>query len=707
MPARKRNRGLIYLRRSSPGQESSFGSQLTWGRAEAKRYKVILEATSAAVEHMQAHGLYSYGDIRLDDGVTGANLERPGFAALRRDALCRPEISHLFICRRDRAGRPEEAIEMVQIEKELKLAGITIVFSDKVSLPTERGQSDLAEDLAMFIDYYQSGAFLREHAERVIATQRSLAHEGFTTGGRPPFGFARVLVDAAGNEIEVLPPGKRVRQPGCHVRWIPQDESKIEVWLLILDLREKGWGIKRIAEYLNRLGIPSPDAGRVRTDNGVPHVVSGTWCPGTVSELCRNSVIIGVRRFGRRSEGAHRRLSAEGYRPLTSDDRTAEGRPRVIFNDESTVISRPLGCDPRFDADRWERLQGQIDERGRTQRGTTRQKDLGKYPLSLRMFDQSDSCGHPLYGRLNGRRPIYVCGRYMKTSGAHCNNNCVDAEAALTFTLKTLRQLLARAGGRERVRERLLQRALQQRSAGPSQDEHLLGCAQARVSELSHALETTQRRLAMEDDDDVYQAVRAEYKAIKAELRDAEDQLAKITRMRTSGSAYDPRKEVDAAMAILDDTQRITSDPAARREINPLLRRLGVRLGLYFTDAKKGQKRRVRKLTGGVMVFGDKGLPVPPYGVSNRDSVNGHFAGYRRDPRNGPAAREPSHRGSGNDPASSRLITPPPGPGRDAGHQEAGRYRLLKRHREGVPFTKVNRGDRIRTCDLLHPMQTR
>ena len=43
---------------------------------------------------------------------------------------------------------------------------------------------------------------------------------------------------------------------------LPNDETKIAVWLKILDLREKGMGYKAIANYLNEIGIPSPDAGR-------------------------------------------------------------------------------------------------------------------------------------------------------------------------------------------------------------------------------------------------------------------------------------------------------------------------------------------------------------------------------------------------------------------------------------------------------------
>jgi hypothetical protein len=67
----------------------------------------------------------------------------------------------------------------------------------------------------------------------------------------------------------------------------------------------------------------------------------------------------------------------------------------------------------------------------------------------------------------------------------------------------------------------------------------------------------------------------------------------------------------------LDDVARITSDPAERAEIQPLLERLGLRIGLRFQPAVKGTKRVVQKLVSGRMVFGDGPLPVPLFGKNN------------------------------------------------------------------------------------------
>ena len=138
MAARKKNRGLAYLRRSSPGQEVSLDYQVKWAIGRAEGMDVRLDAAPIDVELMLERRLVSQKALRLDT-ITGADLGRPGFVALMNDALADPAVSHVFSHKRDRFARPEEAMEMVLLEKKLLQAGITLVFSDDVSEPCERG----------------------------------------------------------------------------------------------------------------------------------------------------------------------------------------------------------------------------------------------------------------------------------------------------------------------------------------------------------------------------------------------------------------------------------------------------------------------------------------------------------------------------------------------------------------------------------------
>jgi len=308
---------------------------------------------------------------------------------------------------------------------------------------------------------------LRKHAERVLGAQQKLAEGGYRTGGNAPYGFVRVLVDAADNILEELPRGKTVRQPGCHVRDMPKFLDKIAVWLQILAWKEQEWGVKRIAQALNDRGIPSPDKGRTRTDHGVKHFVSGKWSHNTVAELCRNPIIIGVQQYGKRSEGRIRRLGVDGPRLLEDEtDLSPEGRPRVILNDPSLRVRKQVGV-AQFDRERWHAIQDRMHELGRNQRGIPRAKDPARHPLACRLVDLTEGCGSVFYGRTTHNRSVYTCGRYMRTSGAECASNQVDAEAILRFTLKTLKQFVDLHGRREKLRRKLLERARQE-AQGPA-----------------------------------------------------------------------------------------------------------------------------------------------------------------------------------------------------------------------------------------------
>jgi hypothetical protein len=127
---------------------------------------------------MTAQSLHSYKAIRLDDGITGSDLTRPGFLSVNADALEDISISHVLFYKRDRFARPDDAMQAAQIEKTLLLAGITVVHSDGVMLPVRRGDQNILRDVELLLVYYQGGEELRRHAKRVLGAQQMLAQGG-------------------------------------------------------------------------------------------------------------------------------------------------------------------------------------------------------------------------------------------------------------------------------------------------------------------------------------------------------------------------------------------------------------------------------------------------------------------------------------------------------------------------------------------------
>jgi hypothetical protein len=90
--------------------------------------------------------------------------------------------------------------------------------------------------------------------------------------------------------------------------------------------------------------------------------------------------------------------------------------------------------------ERWQDIQRQMEDRGRSRRGIPRAEEPARYRPACRLVDLTDDCGSVLFGRTAHQRAVYTCGRYLRAAGAGCASNQVDAGAILRFTLKTLQR---------------------------------------------------------------------------------------------------------------------------------------------------------------------------------------------------------------------------------------------------------------------------
>lgn len=605
MPARTKRDALCYLRRSTSKQEMGIHGQLEWALQTAREHEVNLEASPDDIREMLQRGLKSYRGILLDDGISGSRLDRPGFVALRRAAIQNRNVSHILIHKSDRFARPEQAVQAMSMEIELLLAGLTIVFSNRISEPRERGVHHFDRDILLLHEYSLNGEFLTQLAERVLAAQIRLAKNGFWTGGPAPYGFVRVLCDAVGNEIMVLDEKTTIRREGCHVR-IRVDEEKperIETWLRILEwYGVDGWGVQRIANRLNDLRVPSPNAGRTREIGGVLRPNSGKWCKKTVKRLIENQAIIGMAVFGVRSEGSHRRFSPDGPRTLTESDRTEEDRARNIFNPKDALIVVKTGYEPAASADLFESCQEQREKRGRSQRGISK-SDPATYPLSTRIYDLSDNCSATFYGVKEKEKRWYICSAYTESKGRECFRHAINADVALRYTINTLRQRLIAAGGRKALRSRL--ETLAEEDQTDSFDAALddLTLIENRCESLKAEAETTLTNMSRAKTDAAFSALEKLYEATLADIEKLEAET-EILRTRKTVGTDGKNRAIEDALGLYDEIDRITSDENARADINSVLKQLNFQMGLRYIENPRCKRPR-RILVGGRLTLGD------------------------------------------------------------------------------------------------------
>ncbi len=149
-------------------------------------------------------------------GVSGNRLSRDGLDAFRARALADPAVSHLFVPHRDRIARPDNPVDAMVIEFELRAAGLAIVLMNGPQLlPLPPGQRmQLADLLTTAIDYDNSGRFRESLAVRLVQAKVMLAQLGVSIGGEPPYGFRRLLCAGDGTPQRELSPGSGSSTPG-------------------------------------------------------------------------------------------------------------------------------------------------------------------------------------------------------------------------------------------------------------------------------------------------------------------------------------------------------------------------------------------------------------------------------------------------------------------------------------------------------------
>ena len=607
MPKRSiTGRALFYTRDSGGRHETTPSEYVLWAQRTATQYSLRFDGTAARIDAMIRHGQSHNGDLFLDYGVTGNKLKRVGLDALNGEAMRDKDVSHVLIPHRNRLARPDNPIDGILLEQALREDGVTLVFMDRVALPTKKGQRvDLGDIIGSFIDYDTAGAFRRDLAQKMIYAQIGLAKAGFSTGGRPPYGFRRCLVSLDGTQVRQLAEGEHVRMAGHHVAWLPGPEDELCVIRRILGMLET-LPASRVASTLTAEGVPTPDAGRSRTDSGVRHVTSGVWHQPTIINIARNPLLRAVVSYGRRSMGDQLRFTPEGPRPLEEEDRRPDGMPKVIANPEETRIQADSKFESLVDLNRQSRLLETLDERAGTQRGKPRSSNPGANPLGARVFDMA--CGWPLYRQPSGGSFRYLCGFYQQSHGASCRHNHVDGPTMTRFVLNCIRQRVLSSSELGQLEEKL--RVIAQRELGDSKLDPRLESLRSQLAAVRRKRDTVATNMAMADNPDQYKAIAAVFDTLSKEefRRDAELKAIEATVKRP----VEIQAEVDAALKTIERLAVSEPDADDLSAAGDLFRALNVRVFLDFRETKP-KNRIVNVLSKGVVTFGMAPAPVTLY----------------------------------------------------------------------------------------------
>jgi site-specific DNA recombinase len=363
----------IYARVSTEAQEvrGTIGSQL-----EALRVRVASEGHELVAEY-------------VDDGYSGARLDRPGLDALR-DAAETGAIEAVWCLSPDRLARAYGY--QVLILDEFARHQVPVLFSDAPAL--DDPQARLLVQVQGFIAEYERAKF----AERERRGKLFRARAGEVLSRKVPYGYRRVPRGSDG------PAHVIVHEPEAAV------VRRIFAEFLA------GVSIRRITIELSRHGIVSPEG-------------KSQWVPGTVGRVLRNEAYVG-RLFWNRTHTSY-------------DHQLGRNRQTRRPRDEWVTIPVPaIIDDDTFEAAR----RAAADNRAFSPRRTEPDTFL------LRQLVRCGRCGIKLAchraNRTHGLARYYLCPYHdpVRAGGPdrRCPERRIRADELDSFVFEQVRDLLAR-----------------------------------------------------------------------------------------------------------------------------------------------------------------------------------------------------------------------------------------------------------------------
>jgi len=226
-----------------------------------------------------------------------------------------------------------------------------------------------------------------------------------------------------------------------------------------------------------------------------------------------------------------------------------------------------------------------------------------------------------MYGATQSGRALHKCGRYMRSGGAECNNNAVDAEALLLQLLGSLFESARPLFAPEDLKAELVRLATQELASPNDGRLSEIESVEHQLDRLRQEVAIIGRKLARALDEEAYDQIHLEFGRVKNEIKQLEAKRSELLKTSARLKTHDDIEwEVEKALSLLSDIQRLAGHPEARLEMRNMLSQLGCRVGLSFVEGTKGKKRAVRKLAGGIIVLGHGDLPVE---VHSKDAFDG------------------------------------------------------------------------------------
>lgn len=222
-----------------------------------------------------------------DRGKSGLTAEgRDGFNEMMEQWVKQRKDFDFILCLDvSRWGRFQDIDLSATYSAECKRHGKQVIYTT-LGKPK---QNDQLYQVYVQFERFRAAQYSKELSDKVFRGCVKIAQQGYWAGGKPPYGFHRLLLDEARKPVQVLETGQRKSIQNQRVTLARGDGQQVEVVQRIFrECTETLRSLRAIADGLNRDGIPSPGGG--------------TWDGGKIRRILMNELYIGTLVYNKTSQ---------------------------------------------------------------------------------------------------------------------------------------------------------------------------------------------------------------------------------------------------------------------------------------------------------------------------------------------------------------------------------------------------------------------
>jgi hypothetical protein len=292
-----------------------------------------------------------------------------------------------------------------------------------------------------------------------------------------------------------------------------------------------------------------------------------------VNAIARNSLLVAVAQYGRRSMGDKLRYTKDGPCELGKQDYRKDNKLKVIINAPEKCIVTETRFEPLIAPAEQQELIRELDRRGGSQRGKPRSRTPGENPMRTRIFDLN--CGWTMYREPYKGAFRYKCGLYQQSHGRQCRHNHVDGLLATKFALSCVRQKLLNL--MPRIEKRLCELAAMSTAKAPQRSA--ADSITVELVSVQEELKIVSRNLARAKSDEQYQAISSQFDQLKAREASLLITLAEAKAEQSAGSV---EINVKAIIGGLEKLLALPSDERQLKLAGEAIRQANAKLFLAF-----------------------------------------------------------------------------------------------------------------------------